>query len=256
MANDAIADRLKEARAKRGFTSPREAARELGWNENTYKSHENAIRGIPLDELGKYAKAFRVSPEWLAFGRNALGVQGGSIAPIMGYIGAGAEITPEFEQVPPEGLFEVELPFPMPEDMIGFEIRGDSMLPRYDEDDVIIVYREQRRPLSAFLGEEAAVRTTDGRRFLKRIERGSEPGTVNLASFNAKTIEAVRLEWIGEIWVTLRSGQLRRFEKKERVAAIQKGKVLAKNELILDPQAGTGTSLFHTRTSKVDGGER
>ena len=32
--------------------------------------------------------------------------------PIMGRVGAGASIEPEHEQVPPEGLGEVELPFP------------------------------------------------------------------------------------------------------------------------------------------------
>ena len=35
--------------------------------------------------------------------------------PIMGRVGAGASIEPEHEQVPPEGLGEVELPFPIEE---------------------------------------------------------------------------------------------------------------------------------------------
>src|SRR5665811_2633307 len=35
--------------------------------------------------------------------------------PIMGRVGAGAIIEPEHEQVPPEGLGEVELPFPISE---------------------------------------------------------------------------------------------------------------------------------------------
>src|ERR1700710_3312519 len=34
--------------------------------------------------------------------------------PIMGRVGAGASIEPEHEQVPPEGLGDVELPFPFP----------------------------------------------------------------------------------------------------------------------------------------------
>src|SRR5438093_8156549 len=48
--------------------------------------------------------------------------------PIMGRVGAGASIEPEHEQVPPEGLGEVELPFPFPEETIAFEVAGDSML--------------------------------------------------------------------------------------------------------------------------------
>src|SRR6478735_9367356 len=36
--------------------------------------------------------------------------------PIMGRVGSGAAIEPEHEQVPPEGLGEIELPFPIAEE--------------------------------------------------------------------------------------------------------------------------------------------
>src|SRR5258708_34946712 len=51
--------------------------------------------------------------------------------PIMGRVGAGAIIEPELEQVPPEGLGEGELPFPIAEATIAFEAAGDSMLTEY-----------------------------------------------------------------------------------------------------------------------------
>jgi repressor LexA len=133
-------------------------------------------------------------------------------ARIMGYVGAGAVINPDFEQVPPDGLATVTLPFPLPDDMVALEVRGDSMLPRYDDGDVIVVYREQRRGLDTFFGEEAAVRTKDGRRYLKTIGRGKTRGTVTLLSFNARPIENVRLDWIGEIYLAVRAGQVRRLQ--------------------------------------------
>ena len=95
--------------------------------------------------------------------------------PIMGRVGAGATIEPEHEQVPPEGLGEVELPFPISEETIAFEVAGDSMLPKYENGDIIVVYREQRHPVSSFYGEEAAVRLKTGERYLKTIERGKFP---------------------------------------------------------------------------------
>jgi repressor LexA len=134
--------------------------------------------------------------------------------PVMGRVGAGASIEPEHEQVPPEGLGTVELPFPIAEETIAFEVSGDSMLPKYENGDIIVVYREQRHPISSFYGEEAAVRLKTGERYLKTIERGKSAASVNLTSFNAKPIVGVKLEWIGEICVTLPRGQIERLRAK------------------------------------------
>src|SRR6202162_4505705 len=134
--------------------------------------------------------------------------------PIMGRVGAGASIGPEHEQVPPEGLGEVELPFPIAEETMALEVVGDSMLPKYENGDIIVVYRDQRHPLSSFYGEEAAVRLKSGERYLKTIERGKSASLVNLTSFNAKPINGVKLEWIGEICVTLPRGQIERLRAK------------------------------------------
>src|SRR5215475_3572782 len=137
-----------------------------------------------------------------------------NMVPIMGRVGAGALIEPENEQIPPEGLGEVELPFPISGETVAFEVAGDSMLPKYENGDVIVVYREQRHPLASFYGEEAAVRLKTGQRYLKTIERGKSASMVNLTSFNAKPINGVKLDWIGEICVTLPKGQIERLRAK------------------------------------------
>jgi repressor LexA len=144
--------------------------------------------------------------------------------PVMGRIGAGATIEPEYEQVPPEGLGEVELPFAIAEETVAFEVAGDSMLPKFENGDVIVVYRDQRHPLASFYGEEAAVRLKTGERYLKTIERGKSPNLVNLKSFNAKPIVGVKLEWIGEICMTLPRAQIGRMRAKAVARARKAGR--------------------------------
>ncbi|CAM1630643.1 Peptidase S24/S26A/S26B/S26C [Bartonella apihabitans] len=124
-----------------------------------------------------------------------------SYVPLMGYVGAGAKIEPDFGEMPPDGLGVVEIPFSMPAEMVAFRVRGDLMLPVYREGHIIIVYRNQTKPLEAFYGEEAVVQTSDGRRFIKTIMRGAEG--VNLISWNARPMEGVKLKWIGEIFAIL-----------------------------------------------------
>jgi repressor LexA len=143
-----------------------------------------------------------------------------SSVPLMGYLGAGAEVEPDHEQVPPEGLDQIDLPFPVPDEMIAFRVRGNSMLPVFKDGATIVVYREQKRPLESFYGEEAAVRTSDGRRFIKTIIKGGEPGTVNLLSWNDPLpIENVHLVWIGEIFSILPPRGISRAAKAMRPAS-------------------------------------
>ncbi|WP_238395196.1 S24 family peptidase, partial [Streptococcus suis] len=83
--------------------------------------------------------------DWLLTGRGEAPEAMPSLVPLMGYVGAGAEVEPDFEQVPEEGMEQIEVPFPLPADMIALQVRGDSMLPQFRNGVIIIVYREQRR---------------------------------------------------------------------------------------------------------------
>lgn len=124
-------------------------------------------------------------------------------AALMGRVGAGAEIEVEHEQPPPEGYDLVELPFTFPDPVIAFEVAGDSMLPVYEPGEVIVCLRDQVRSTDHYLGRRVVVRTLGGRRFIKRLMRGSRKGFYNLDSWNAQTKEDVRIEWIGEIVATV-----------------------------------------------------
>lgn len=59
------ADRLRALRVKKGYATAADAAKAFGWNEHTYKSHENGIRGIRLDAARKYALAYGSTPAYI-----------------------------------------------------------------------------------------------------------------------------------------------------------------------------------------------
>lgn len=141
---------------------------------------------------------------------------------IMGDIGAGAEILPEFEQVPEQGIDEIELPFAVPPEIIGFRVRGDSMLPAYRDGDAVLVWRDQRLPFEGYIGQEAALRTVDGRRYLKEIQQGSRRGIYDLHSHNARLIKNVKLAWIGEIYLIVKAPQIRAIASRERAKTRRK----------------------------------
>jgi phage repressor protein C with HTH and peptisase S24 domain len=164
-------------------------------------------RGITTETLAALAPVLKTTAAWLLEG----GAQAQSRLKVrvVGKIGAGAEIMPEFEQIPAEGLFEIDVPFPVPEDAIAFEIEGDSMWPRYDDGDVIICWR-QSEDAETVVSQEAAIRTHDGRRYLKRIRRGASFGTYDLESHNAAPIRGITIAWVASILATVRTAQWRR----------------------------------------------
>jgi repressor LexA len=136
--------------------------------------------------------------------------------PVMGRIGAGGDIEPDYEQVVADELGTVRVPIAMPGELVAFEVKGESMMPRYDAGDIVVVWAEQKRATETFYGEEAAVRTRDGRRYLKTITQGRTRSVVRLTSWNARPIENVRLEWIGEIYLVIRAGQVARIANRRR----------------------------------------
>lgn len=204
--------RLRKTLADTGWSGA-ELSRRSGVNYDNIRAFLSGRVEKPRgNQLVQISDALGVTERWLLYGTD--NDVASSVFPLMGYVGAGAEIEPEFEQVPPDGLEQISVPYALSDDLIALQVRGESMLPRYDPDDVILVYREQRRPLESFYGEEAAVRTADGRRFLKTIMRSN--GGISLFSWNAKPIENIHLEWIGEIHSTIRASQFRRDSRRKK----------------------------------------
>ena len=220
MSEQDFSERLTTARERAGFSSPREAAQRFGWNENTYKSRENGQRKIPKDQeqIRTYARAFGVPFLWLLTGQGdpAAPKNNPNAVPVMGRIGAGAEIDANIEQVPPEGYYNVSSIIPLPPNSIAFEVVGDSMYPRYFAGDIIVCPRDGTPFDQLPEGAEAAVRAEDGRRYLKHVFKTGEPGHYNLMSHNAIPIQNIALEWAAHVLVTIRADQWSRLDEADR----------------------------------------
>ena len=185
-------DRLKKAREQAGFETAADAARKFGWTETTYRAHENGQRNIPRERAPVYARAFRVSPEWLLYGRGSAGKKP---VPLVGFVGAGAEV---FAIDDGGSLEEIDAPPGIGPNAVAVQVRGDSMYPRYMDGDTLIY--DGHVTLQQADGQECVVGLRDGRRFIKIVRiTGS---SVMLESFNAPPIRDPLVEFVGPVlWV-------------------------------------------------------
>jgi len=173
-----IGARIREAREQRGW-SQADLAKAAGTNQATVDRLE---RG--QTRRSKYSAAVLKALD-LEIGERPR-------VPLVGYIGAGEEITPIDDHALGDGIDFVEVP-PGLDNAIALQIRGDSMSPKFDDGDIVIVdkvYVDVR----SLIGRICYVKLTDGRCFLKRLRLGNRPGRFTLQSLNAADIPEVSIE--------------------------------------------------------------
>lgn len=189
MVDDEMARRLKAARSKT-YQTPELAAAAMGANINTYRQHEGGIRGFSR-HAARYARFFRVDAGWLLTGKGSMdGKKPSNSIEILGIVGAGAEIVPTEEENAVIQLGDIQIPDP---DTVGaLLIKGNSGYPRYLDGEIIIYYTKQLTP-SEVENTSAVVQTWDGRKMVKTIIPGNEPGIYTLDSHNAPPEKNVRI---------------------------------------------------------------
>lgn len=191
-----IAERLKKLRIERGFRSAAEAAREMGVSIPTYSAHENGTTPPPRDEVIRYAEFYRTTTDFILTGKGR--PRRGSRIPVVGYVGLGGLVVPFDAYERGDGLDHIDVPFdllPSAQAVIG---RGTSMLPAYEDGDILI-YDEISEDPSGFVGRRVVVKLQDGRILVKRLRKGSMPGFWTLESFNDQPIEDVAVSWVARI---------------------------------------------------------
>jgi len=199
------AGRLRHARLQSHFSSMRSAAQRFGWNENTYKSHELGIRrggSLPEADAKKYARAFRVSAEWLLTGRGSPEAPPptSKTVPLVGYVGAGA--VAHYYATGDGGLDDVPAPQDATPNTVAAEIRGESLGPLLDG--WLVFWDEVRNPPTPdMIGQLCVVGLPDDRVLVKQLKASSAPGRFHLLSntespiFDAEVLWAAKVKGMG-----------------------------------------------------------
>jgi phage repressor protein C with HTH and peptisase S24 domain len=118
-------------------------------------------------------------------------------APVVGFVGAGAEVH-VFDGDSGMPLTYITVPGRLknPQAVI---VRGDSMVPRYDEGNYLI-YDDVRLNPGDAVGKECVCFLENGKMFVKRLAKGSTRTLWNLQSTNTpNVIEDQRIQWAAEI---------------------------------------------------------
>ncbi len=195
-------ERLAEARRRAGYKTGSDAARAFGWPVSTYLGHENGDRTPRIDAAKRYGRAFRVPWTWILDG-GELPEDFSPTLPVVGYVGAGAEVIPFDDHELGAGLDEVEAPPGAAPDAVVVKVRGQSMWPVFQDGDFIVF--DQRRygsDLYAYVGKECIVKLEDGRMFIKVLSKGLGEGFWTLTSYNAPPVEDVAVEWAAKVnWI-------------------------------------------------------
>ena len=173
---------------------------------------EKGERKLTKEWAERLAPHLSTSPEALLF-------QNIGIVPVVGFISAGGSIETSSEQMD-EPLFEIEIPIAISSDVIGFEVQGQSMWPKFDPGDVIIAHRHGE-PLEMFLGYDAVVTTEDGNRYLKRVIKSGEAGKYDLESYNAPPMRGLQIQWGSGVVVVVPASRWRKLNGRSITSAVR-----------------------------------
>lgn len=191
-----MSNNLKKLREAKGWTH-QEAADAFGVSRGHFIKLERGERKLTQDYIQRAAIVFGV-PEVDVF-------SGPTMIPVVGYVGAGAEVFCIDDHAKGAGLDEVDMPIPgMSPSSVAVRVRGDSMIPAYFDGDLIFYDKNDNGDLMHLVGKECVVSLTDGRKFIKTLRRRAN-GDWYLFSYNAEPIMDIEIEWAAKVNVIKRA---------------------------------------------------
>lgn len=135
-----------------------------------------------------------------ALGLSEATIEKGKTVPLLGYVGAGAQMFSFDVHAGDESLEEVEKPFGATDTTVAVQVRGDSMEPAYQDGDLLYYDQQENGGLEHLVGKDCVVRLGDGRTYVKQLRRTN--GQYWLHSHNADPMLGVQIVWAAKVkWV-------------------------------------------------------
>lgn len=200
-------NRIKELRQSKGMTQGG-LALATGFKQSEISMWESGSRNITLSKLAKIAEALGVDAVDLVADTD----KGGEIIPVVGYVGAGAEVFPIDDHAKGFGMGESDPSewghFPQNmkrEKSVALEVRGDSMMPLIQDGDLI--FYDERLPgvPLEFINTRCVVWLLDGKCLVKWVRAGSRAGHYTLDSINPAddSIKDALVQWSAKVKMIL-----------------------------------------------------
>lgn len=181
--------RLKEIRSRKNLGQA-EIAERLGKSVTQISRYETGVDGVSTKQLSDVAAAYGVTVPELFEPEEV---------PVVGRVGAGAEVL--YIDNYPLGVAASTVPRPpgLKGEMVAVQVVGDSMQDRYFEGDLLFYNSESEAADADVVGRYCVVNVDDGRMLVKKVLRGKKFGTWRLESPNAPPIVDVHLRWAAPV---------------------------------------------------------
>lgn len=188
-------DRLNAAMEDRGWNARELARRAKVQYESVAKYTNHKVSQPRGDTVKRLALALDVDPLWLRDGVSRAKEFG---VPVVGFVGAGDEISFLDDLTKGDGFDRVPPPAGAPANAVAVIVRGNSMEPML-KDGWVLVYWERREDPTDFISEVCICETADGLVYVKTLRKGLQRGTFTLESTSYPAIENAQLKWAARV---------------------------------------------------------
>ncbi len=185
-----MTNRIREVRKALGLTLE-EVAQRIGTTNQQVHRLEKEQRRLTVEWLERLASAFNCDPtdllpDWVASPIN-----------IIGSAGPNGQVT-----IFQRERGETEPPPRQMGELVAITVRGDALLPRYGDGDLIFYRPAQNDQKDVFLGNECVEAVLDGRIFLRKVLEGSRRLLFTLVAPNAVEMTNASVQWAEPVrWV-------------------------------------------------------